>query len=226
MPRSAAAPHSAVPVEIARARMVVWDFDGVIKESVDVKTRAFAALFEWAGPAVMAAVTAHHEANGGMSRMQKIPVYLQMAGEMPTPARVDEMCTRFGDLVMGAVIDAPWVPGIENFLRVNPYGQLFALVSATPEAELLHILDALALRDAFCAVHGAPMTKAHGLADVLARFALSASESVFVGDASADHAAALSCGVPFVLRRHSSNGKLFADFSGASFTEFPPCCPA
>lgn len=210
----------SVPAEVTQARLVIWDFDGVIKESTDVKRRAFVALFAWAGPDVMTSVGAHHDAHGGMSRYEKIPIYLRMAGETPQPARVAELCEAFSRQVLQAVIDAPWVPGVDEYLRANAHAQLFALVSATPDPELRAILAALALDDAFAEVHGAPTPKQDAVGQVLDHLGVSPAASVFIGDASADRSAAAAWDVPFVLRRHMSNRAVFTDYNGPSFSDF------
>ena len=54
---------------------VIFDFDGVIAESVQVKTDAFATLYEQYGEYIVTKVIEHHEANGGMSRFEKIRFY-------------------------------------------------------------------------------------------------------------------------------------------------------
>ena len=124
------------------ARLVFWDFDGVIKRSTEVKTQAFVQLFRPFGRAVAERVRAHHLENGGLSRFEKIPHYLEWAGQQATPERIEDYCQRFATLVRQAVIDAEWVPGAERLLRTNPFGQIFILVTATPLAEIEEILNA------------------------------------------------------------------------------------
>lgn len=209
-----------LPEELLRARAVLWDFDGVIKDSVDVKTRAFVAMFTPFGAHVAEQVREHHEAHGGMSRFDKIPHYLSLAGVLPTEDRVAALCAEFGTRVVDEVIRAPWVPGVESYLRSNPRSQHFALISATPKDELCVILDRLDLASLFEIVHGAPTSKAHGVADALARLGLAGSECVFIGDALSDQAAAAAHGVPFVLRRHESNTSVFRDYQGPSLERF------
>ena len=63
---------------IKKSSVIFWDFDGVIKESVDIKGKAFQKLFEVYGTEVMEMVRIHHENNGGMSRFDKFPVYLKL----------------------------------------------------------------------------------------------------------------------------------------------------
>ncbi|MBT7899475.1 MAG: HAD hydrolase-like protein, partial [Candidatus Marinimicrobia bacterium] len=54
---------------------IIFDFDGVIADSVQVKTDAFASLYEQYGDNIVTKVIEHHEANGGMSRFKKIKLY-------------------------------------------------------------------------------------------------------------------------------------------------------
>ena len=61
-------------------QLVFFDFDGVIKESVDVKTQAFKSLFKNYGNDLKNRIEAHHLSNGGISRYLKIPIYLEWAG--------------------------------------------------------------------------------------------------------------------------------------------------
>jgi phosphoglycolate phosphatase-like HAD superfamily hydrolase len=149
-----------------------------------------------------------------MSRFDKVPVYLGYAGERADPARVEELCARFGALVQQAVVDAPWVAGAERWLRENPHGQAFALVSATPQGELDEILAALDLAGCFADVFGAPTPKADAVRRSLARCGVAPDAAVFIGDARADCAAAAAASVPFILRRHASNGGVCADWGG------------
>jgi len=212
----------SLPCEIREAKGVMWDFDGVIKDSVDVKTRAFAALFSHSGVEVVERVREHHLRNGGMPRFEKIPVYLDFAGEAATPERVQELVARFGAQVVQEVVSSPWVAGVEAYLRENPYRQSFALISATPRDELVCILEALGLLDVFLVVYGAPTSKSEGVAGALRELNLLAEDCVFIGDAASDQAAASAHGVPFVLRRHPSNECVFAGYDGPAIETFLP----
>lgn len=195
-------------------QLVFWDFDGVIKESVDIKTGAFVHLFENWGMEVAAKVRAHHLANGGMSRFDKLPLYLRWAGKEPDTSLVNEFCERFSRLVLRGVINAPWVPGAERLLRFNPYRQNFVLVSATPQEELDLILQALDLTHCFSRVFGAPISKALAIGMSLADFGTKPDDCLMIGDARVDMEAAQANGVPFLLRLHATNTAVFSDYAG------------
>jgi phosphoglycolate phosphatase-like HAD superfamily hydrolase len=204
-----------------RARIVFWDFDGVIKESVAVKTDAFGLLFSQFGSEVVDRVKDHHLANGGISRFEKIPVYLAWAGQPVTEANVEDYCQRFSQAVLQCVVAAPWVPGVEHYLRTNPNRQEFVLVTATPQREIEDILQAIDLRGCFFAVYGAPTRKVDAICQTLSsKRDLFTSECLMIGDSTADLEAATQNNVPFLLRRHIDNQRVFHDYVGASIKDF------
>ena len=103
-------------ISLDKAEVIFWDFDGVIKDSIDAKTKGFELLFEGCDPSVKNSIKSHHEANGGLTRYQKIPLYLEWAGISVTDEIVDHFCERFSSLVFDMVIRSPWVPGVREFL--------------------------------------------------------------------------------------------------------------
>lgn len=199
---------------IKNARVIFWDFDGVIKESVDVKTKAFQSLFVEYGTEVTDKVRLHHEANGGMSRFEKLPIYLDFANVAPTSEKLDTLCAKFSDLVLDGVVNSPWIPGVETFIRSNPNQQVFIVISATPTEELLEIIGRLDLDSRFESIFGAPTSKAEAIKSSLVRLSVPAADAVMIGDASVDLDAAFLNKVPFILRKHSSNSKFAESFSG------------
>ena len=57
-------------------KLLFWDFDGVIKESLEIKREAFANIFQGIDEKTKLKIKNHHDKNGGMSRYEKIPLYL------------------------------------------------------------------------------------------------------------------------------------------------------
>jgi len=204
---------------ISSAGLVFWDFDGVIKDSVDVKTAAFERLFEPYGTEVARRVRGHHEAHGGVSRFDKIPLYLTWAGEPANPAQVEAFCERLSQAVLQAVIDAPWVPGVCEYLIERCAEQYFVLVTATPQKEIEHILATLELAHCFREVHGASTKKASAVGAVLARIKFTPEQALMIGDSETDWQAAQANAVPFLLRRTSLNLSIQASYGGPMFDD-------
>ncbi len=196
---------------------VFWDFDGVIKDSMDVKACAFERLFLPYGIELARTVRRHHEANGGVSRFDKIPLYLSWAGEPPDSQKIEAFCRQFSHSVVRAVINAPWVPGVHQYLLENFSRQYFVLITATPQKEIEQILAALELPHCFREVHGAPATKSDVVKTVLSRLNYSPETALVIGDSETDLWAAQANNVAFLLRRTPLNRRLQARYSGPVF---------
>ena len=208
------------PVRMDLYRMIFWDFDGVIKESVTVKTDAYYQLFLSYGRDFAARVRRHHLQNAGMSRFEKLPLYLSWCGKTPTEELVAEGCDEFSRLSFQGVVEAPWVPGAEAYIRKNAWNQKFVVVSATPQTELDVILTRLDIQTCFARVFGAPVSKKNAIRTALETNNIPASECLMVGDARSDLDAARENRVPFLLRRHPENAEIFADYRGAAIRDF------
>ena len=104
---------------IKKAKTIFWDFDGVIKDSVSVKSDAFEELFLPFGSDVAKKIRMHHEDNGGMSRYDKLPIYLNLAGEKYSKDLIIKYEKQFSKLVMNRVINSPWVEGALDYIKTN-----------------------------------------------------------------------------------------------------------
>lgn len=205
---------------LAKASCVIWDFDGVIKETVDLKADVFVGLFNEHSENLRKKIRSHHEFNGGMSRFEKISLYLAWAG-LPTDGdTVRQFCLRFSEAVFQKVLDAAWVPGAKEILSGNPFRQTFYLVTSTPLEEIEKIVQALDLQKVFHGIWGSPTSKVRAVEEILSRAKAKTSECLMVGDSPADWEAARGVNIPFLLRRHKYN-QAFADLrSLPSITDF------
>ena len=198
-------------------KIVFWDFDGVIKDSVKVKSLGYEKLFSQFGQELVGRVNKHHESNGGISRFVKIPLYLGWAGQTLKPESVQEYCDRFSALVQQAVIDSPWVPGVKEYLKYNHTRQCFILITGTPQEEIEQILISLDIADLFREVHGAPKTKITVVNDVLKRLGFESEQALVIGDSGTDLEAAKDNSVAFLLRCTNQNYNLQESYSGPRF---------
>lgn len=202
---------------LAQMQVIFWDFDGVIKDSVAVKSVGFEQLFLPYGQSVAHQVRQHHEAHGGISRFDKMPVYLGWAGVPATPDNVQKFCDQFSSLVLQAVIDAAWVPGVREYLLAQHSAQYFVLVTATPQKEIETILHTLGMAHCFRQVYGAPTTKTTAIANVLVHLKCQPAQALMVGDSDTDFDAAQANNVSFLLRRTALNQALQQRHVGPMF---------
>ena len=205
---------------LLRSRQVIfWDFDGVIKDSVTVKSEGYEKLFSSYGRDVVEKVRHHHSLHGGVSRYDKIPLYLSWTGTTSSPERIQELCERFSNSVQQAVIDSPWVPGVREYLQANHSNQHFILITATPQEEIESILDALEITHYFKEIYGAPKPKTEVVSEALNRLRCPAEQALVVGDSATDCNAAEKNNVSFLLRRTPFNQDLQKQLQGYSFDD-------
>ncbi|MGH8249553.1 MAG: HAD family hydrolase [Steroidobacteraceae bacterium] len=207
-------------MNLGNAKIVFWDFDGVIKDSVSVKARAFHALFLPYGREVAEKVLEHHLANCGMSRYEKLPLYLNWAGLGASDRVIQDFAAKFSDAVEDAVVQSAWVPGVQTVLATGSETSKFVLITATPQAEIERILERLAIRRFFAQIVGAPIRKAAGISAALADFGVQPECALVIGDSREDLAAAQQCGVPFLLRRTPENARTMPDYNGPQIAGF------
>ena len=178
---------------------IVFDFDGVLVESVDVKTRAFAALYEPYGEEVVKQVVAWHLAHGGVSRYEKFRHFHRaFLGRALNRAEEVELGDRFSALVEEAVIDAAWVPGAHEFLEDWHARLPLYVASGTPEEELIRIVGRRGMSHFFKGVAGAPSKKGAILRNFIGRSGVSPERMLMVGDAMTDFDGAVEAGVSFL----------------------------
>lgn len=193
---------------IRNAKIIFWDFDGVIKESVSVKSEAFYKLFLNFGSDLAKKVKNHHENNGGMSRYEKLPIYLNWAGEKFSKDLIIEYEKQFSYLVKQKVINSPWVEGVLNYLQRNFERQMFFLVTATPQLEIDDILRKLEIEHFFKKVIGSPLEKKEALHKLLNNYNIKLREAIMIGDSFSDYEAAKKNQVTFIIRKTELNKKL------------------
>lgn len=196
-------------------RNIFFDFDGVLAESVNVKTEAFRALYAPFGSDIADNVVKWHEANGGVSRFEKIKTWHQeYLGITLTELEISEWADRFSDLALQGVLQSAWVEGAVEFLEHESAAYRNWIISGTPDAEMKDIARLRGIERFFEGVHGSPKKKTEWALEIIEHFGLNPSETVFIGDARSDYEAAKACGLHFILRSTMENQNLFPDFHG------------
>ena len=188
---------------------IIFDFDGVILESAEIKTIAFRELFKDDYPEEVDHIVNYHIDNMGISRYVKFRhIFNNIILQPLTVKQEEELGQRFSAIVFEEVLKAPIVSGLLEFLEA--YYRTFNLfiASGTPEDELHTIVKHRGLGKYFQGVFGTHKTKAEIIFDIMNTYYLYSSDIVFVGDANSDKQAAEETGVHFIARIHSGGNEL------------------
>lgn len=181
--------------------LVVFDCDGVLLESVEVKTRAFGETVVEHGPAAVSRLLEYHAANGGVSRYKKFEwLYSEVLGRKITKPELHTLADRFKKLAFEGVMNAPMVPGSMQCIEAL-YGKTpMYVASGAPHEELIAVLEARGLSLYFEGMYGSPPDKKSLLQKIIKANGANPAETLMVGDSSTDLGAALSCGTKFFGR--------------------------
>ena len=186
-------------------KAVVFDFDGVLVESVEVKLGAYGRLFaEQEGEDAYEAVTQFCAPRLGLSRFRLIKTVGEELFQRPVgEADLAGLCTRFSELVVEQVVAAPAVVGALEFLTSHVGRYRLFVISGTPESELQSILERRGMSRLFEAAFGSPATKEELFDRLCASCNLSPREILYVGDSTHDWLAVQRRQIPFIWRRRS-----------------------
>jgi phosphoglycolate phosphatase-like HAD superfamily hydrolase len=189
-------------MKTAAWRAIIFDFDGVVVESGEIKTQAFANLYREYGEEVMVEVAKYHVLNGGMSRYQKFRYFQETLLEKPplTAEEERQLDQRFSELVVEAVIASAPVPGAAELIQREAGRIPLFVASGTPETELNTIVVRRGLGSYFTAVRGSPTPKQKLIADILTTHRLLPERVLMIGDALIDYQSAMVNNVAFIGR--------------------------
>ena len=192
-------------------KAIIFDFDGVLVESVDVKTRAFARIFEDEGVEVVKKVIDFHLMNGGLSRIRKFRYYYEEILKCSlSEDKLSELCNTFSQLVIDEVINSPYVNGAKEFLEKYHCDIDLYVASGTPEGELRKIVRCREMDVYFKDVYGSPRKKGEIVKSILQENGYDPRDVIFVGDSITDLKGAQYSGTRFIGRVTGSGGNLFA----------------
>lgn len=179
---------------------VFFDFDGVILDSVQVKTRTFASMFRKYGPEVEKAVVEFHLAHGGVSRFKKFEHYYEnILKKSITQEELQALGEAFSRSALQGVLDSPFMPGaMDTLMQLKEKGTPCFVASGTPDEEIKFVVEKKGLSTFFLEVNGSPRKKDEIILDIAGRHGFKPGRCLFIGDAMTDHDAAKTAGTSFL----------------------------
>jgi len=185
-----------------------FDFDGVIKDSVKIKSNCFKNLFPGASPNILNKIQDHHLKNGGMSRHEKIPIYMNFAGIELSSSKINSYLHEFSTQSINSVVRSPWVAGILETLEILNNKMTLSIVTATTRPDMIKILKKLDIYCYFNLISGSESSKSEAIRNQMSMLSLDPSQCIFIGDSIHDARAASTNNVTFFLRRTDYNQSL------------------
>jgi len=181
-------------------KTIILDFDGVVVESLGIKTQAFRDLFS-DYPQHIGDIMSYHLSHNSISRYIKFEyIVTHILGETYDEKRRKELGARFSELVRQKVIECPYVAGAEEFLRYFSSKVPLYVASATRHEELEAIIKARGIDRYFKEIYGTPWEKHEVVQKVMLKEKVNPDAVAYIGDSREDYKAAQEAGVLFVGR--------------------------
>jgi len=185
-------------------RGVVFDFDGTVVDSNEIKRRAFfeaTEAFDPTGATVEAALAAP-DPGDRFDILGRVARELAAVGAAPAGRSAEAfgraLAEEYGRICEEAIAAADEIPGaLEALGWLEARGVARFVSSATPEAPLRRVVARRGLEPWFDGVYGRPAPKTEHLAAIAGRTGAAPDELLLVGDGEDDRQAARAFGCVF-----------------------------
>jgi len=188
-------------IKVRDYKSLVFDCDGVILNSNQVKTDAFYQAALPYGKTAAQALVNYHVANGGVSRYLKFDYFItqlvpQHASNITGP-NLEELLANYAQAVLEGLLNCEVAPGLDK-LRKATAETTWLIVSGGDQAELRHVFTERGLAEYFDGgIFGSPDTKDEILEREINNSNLQ-KPALFLGDSRYDYEAATRAGLAFI----------------------------
>lgn len=180
--------------------IIIFDFDGVLVDSVRIKTEAFANIYSNYGNEVQNKVISHHKQNGGMSRYEKFKLYhKEFLGINADRDTINALSDIFSKAVVDQIVKSREVEGVSKILTYLKSQKLICgIASAAPEKEVIKIVSRRGWNNFFKYIHGSPNSKVNNIKSIINKAQSDITKAIFLGDSPNDLSAAKKCNIDFI----------------------------
>jgi len=181
-------------------KCVLFDFDGVLNDSVEVKTEAFLAVYrEEASQEQLDKVKAYHLEHGGLSRKHKFKYFEEeVFGRSIEEDKIFKLMNEFeAEVMKGFAGDTLFLGAKLCLEEVRNIGLKIFIVSGAPEKEIRQILQRHDLCHFFSGVFDGEESKEFHIRNIMEQEDISSRECIFVGDSMTDYRASVLCNIDF-----------------------------
>lgn len=181
--------------------LIVFDCDGVILESLDIKTLAFHRVGLDYGQEAADRLVMHHRMHGGVSRYEKFAwLYDNFVGRPITEEEKKALNEKFVAIALEEITRCALVKGMQEVLDAWQGRLPMYVASGAPQEELAFVLERRGLAPYFKGIFGYPPHKTALLRTIVEAEGADPGHVLMVGDSFTDQRAAEDVGTLFYGR--------------------------
>lgn len=200
-------------VEFKGKRNILWDFDGVILDSMDIRSEGFREVLRSFPQSQVEELVAYHQKNGGLSRYVKFRYFFEkIRGEEVGEEKVQELATRYSAIMRKSLTSSErLIPDVLSFIQQNFEQFRMHIVSGSDGQELRFLCKELHIDSYFKTIEGSPTPKIELVHEIIQRNVYKEEETCLIGDSVNDLEAAEKNGIMFFgfnnaeLRKEAEN---------------------
>lgn len=180
-------------------KTILWDFDGVILDSMPVREYGFRKIFEDFDNALVEKLLDYHNQNGGLSRYVKIKYfYEELLGQGITEEKIIELAEKFSTIMKRELIKTKYlITETVDFIKQNYKKYNFHIVSGSDEKELRFLCKELDVDKYFISIYGSPIHKNDLVKNIFNKYDYNKYETILIGDSVNDYEASKVNGIDF-----------------------------
>ena len=180
-------------------KTILWDFDGVILNSMPIRDFGFEEVFKDYNPKEVQKLLDFHRQNGGLSRYVKIKFFFQeILNQEIGQEEIMVLASKFSDIMKKELINPKYlIQETVNFIKYSHERFHFHIVSGSDEKELKFLCQELKLKPYFISIHGSPTPKTTLVSEIMAEHGYSGRETCLIGDSINDFEAAKGNNISF-----------------------------
>jgi phosphoglycolate phosphatase-like HAD superfamily hydrolase len=181
-------------------KTILFDFDGVILDSLSVKDDGFKQIFSNFNNDDVEKLIDYHHLNGGISRFEKINYFFEkILGKNISSEDVQEYADNFSSIMKQYLVDPnKIITDSFKFIDKNYKKYNLHIVSGSEQNELRWLCNYLDLEKYFITINGSPTPKSELVATLIKDFNYSFDECVLIGDSLNDYEAAKKNNINFL----------------------------
>ncbi len=171
---------------------ILFDFDGVILDSMPIRSHGFKKIFENFDEDLVDKLLIYHNQNGGLSRYVKIQYfYNKLLNRQISVNKIDAYANKFSRIMRKTLVNKKYlINDTVDFIENNYQRYNLHIVSGSDGKELQYLCKALEISNFFQSINGSPVTKERLVKDVLLKNKYLANETILIGDSINDYDAA------------------------------------
>lgn len=178
---------------------ILWDFDGVILDSMPIRDYGFRKIFENYPENLVEKLISYHRKNGGLSRFHKIKYfYNELLKKDINETEISNYAEKFTIIMKEQLVNSKYLinDSIE-FVKNNYKKYNFHIVSGSEHIELNYLCEKLGLSEYFLSINGSPTPKNDLVKNLLIEYKYLENETILIGDSLNDYEAAKINGIKF-----------------------------